>query len=151
MLLAISVMPFRRGFQGPPRADSLNHRPIHCVNRLLSKLIDGKLDQVKEPDTQAEILSEFVAAALKRGEPAVARQWLQRLVQISDNPATRRPGVLIQRAKAERLVYNDERWRSTFLEAILTADRSSAYVRRDIGVPLLAALARILTGLPMLD
>jgi hypothetical protein len=36
-------------------------------------------------------------------------------------------------------------------QAISAADRSSAFVRRDIGVPLLAALVRIESGLPMLD
>jgi hypothetical protein len=106
---------------------------------------------VEEAEVQAEILSEFVAAALKRGDPAVAQQWLQRLLKLSEAPANRRPKILIQLAKAERLMFNNERWRTTFLEAILTADRSSPYVRRDIGAPLLAALVRIETGLPMLD
>jgi len=29
-------------FQGPPRAEALNHTPIHQVNNLLAELIDGK-------------------------------------------------------------------------------------------------------------
>jgi hypothetical protein len=114
-------------------------------------LTGAYLEQVEEAEVQAEILSEFVAAALKRGDPAVAQQWLQRLLKLSEVPANRRPKILIQLAKAERLMFNNERWRTTFLEAILTADRSSPYVRRDIGAPLLAALVRIETGLPMLD
>src|SRR3954453_15446440 len=42
-LSAISVMPFMMRFQGPPRAEALNHTPIHQVNNLLAELIDGKL------------------------------------------------------------------------------------------------------------
>src|SRR3954465_7369031 len=42
MLSAISVMPFMRRFQGPPRAKALNHKPTPHVNSLPSELIDGK-------------------------------------------------------------------------------------------------------------
>jgi hypothetical protein len=35
-------MPFMMRFQGPPRAEALNHTPIHQVNNLLAELIDGK-------------------------------------------------------------------------------------------------------------
>ena len=34
-------------FQGPPRAEALNHTPIHQVNNLLAELIDGKDHTVK--------------------------------------------------------------------------------------------------------
>jgi hypothetical protein len=114
-------------------------------------LTSAYLEQVQEVDAQAEILSEFVAASIRRGDPAAVQQWMKRLNKITDTPANRRPGVLAQRAKAEKLVFNDDRWRSTMAQAIAAADRSSAIVRRDIGVPLLAALVRIESGLPMLD
>src|SRR6476620_2604991 len=45
-LSAISVMPFMMRFQGPPRAEALNHTPIHQVNNLLAELIDGKLEKL---------------------------------------------------------------------------------------------------------
>jgi hypothetical protein len=35
-------MPFIMWFQGPPKAEPLNHTPIPHVNSLPSKLIDGK-------------------------------------------------------------------------------------------------------------
>src|SRR4051812_6703121 len=41
-LSAISLMPFMMHFQGPPRAEALNHTPIRQVNNLLAELIDGK-------------------------------------------------------------------------------------------------------------
>src|SRR5919107_1882842 len=44
MLSAISVMPFMRRFQGPPRAKALNHKPTPHVNSLPAELIDGKGD-----------------------------------------------------------------------------------------------------------
>src|SRR3954468_6620058 len=44
-LSAISVMPFMMRFQGPPRAEALNHTPIHQVNNLLADLIDGKKEK----------------------------------------------------------------------------------------------------------
>jgi hypothetical protein len=37
-------------FQGPPRAEALNHTPIHQVNNLLAELIDGKADGDNEGD-----------------------------------------------------------------------------------------------------
>src|SRR3954451_24893601 len=43
-LPAISVMPSMMRFQVPPRADSLNHKPIRHVNNLLLILIDGKVE-----------------------------------------------------------------------------------------------------------
>src|SRR3954463_8973856 len=42
MLSAISVMPFMRRYQGPPRAKALNHKPTPHVNSLPAELIDGK-------------------------------------------------------------------------------------------------------------
>src|SRR5215217_7009764 len=42
MLSAISVMPFMRRFQSPPRAKALNHKPTPHVNSLPAELIDGK-------------------------------------------------------------------------------------------------------------
>jgi hypothetical protein len=113
-------------------------------------LTSAYLEQVQEVDSQAEILAEFIAAAVRRGDPAAVQQWMKRLNQIADVPANRKPTVLAQRAKAEKLVFGDDRWRATMAQAI-AADRSSAFVRRDIGVPLLAALVRIESGLPMLD
>ena len=68
--------------------------------------------------------------------PRPLQQWMKRLNQIADVPANRKPTVLAQRAKAEKLIFGDDRWRATMAQAIAAADRSSAFVRRDIGVPL---------------
>src|SRR3954452_9891903 len=57
MLSAISVMPFMRRFQGPPRAKALNHKPTPHVNSLPSELIDGKVAGVSQA---AEVLGYSV-------------------------------------------------------------------------------------------
>src|SRR3954464_8775630 len=46
MLSAISVMPFMRRFQGPPRAKALNHKPTPHLNSLPAELIDGKAERL---------------------------------------------------------------------------------------------------------
>jgi hypothetical protein len=51
MLSAISVMPFMRRFQGPPRAKALNHKPTPHVNSLPAELIDGKVARGFAPRT----------------------------------------------------------------------------------------------------
>lgn len=108
-------------------------------------------DQVADIDTRGEAYAELVEAAMKRGEPAVANDLMNRLNKLADEAAGRRPGLLAQRAKAEKAFYNDDRWRRTFQLSINAAEKASNFVRRDIGAPLLAALVRIETGLPMLD
>ncbi|HEV7371010.1 hypothetical protein [Arenibaculum sp.] len=114
-------------------------------------LATAYLDQLQDPDQHAEVLAEFVAAALDRGDAAGAAENMARLQELARDPANRRPAVLVQLARAERRLHGDDRWRSTFLSAVNAAERSSAYVRRDIGAPLLAALVGIETGKPLLD
>ncbi|CAO3437186.1 tetratricopeptide repeat protein [Azospirillum doebereinerae] len=108
-------------------------------------------EQVPDIDTRGEAFAELVEAAQKRGDPAGANDTLRRLNKLVDEAAGRRPGLLAQKAKAEKVFYNDDRWRRSFQLAINAAEKSSNFVRRDIGAPLLAALVRIETGLPMLD
>lgn len=116
-----------------------------------ASLASAYLEQVQDPDQKAEGLAEFVGSHLSRGDQGMAEEYMKQLVAFSENPANRRPAVLLQRARAEKLLHGDERWRGSFLAALNAAERSSAYVRRDIGAPLLATLVRIETGLPMLD
>ena len=108
-------------------------------------------EQVQDIDTRGEAYAELLEAALKRGDPASATDLAKRLNKLVDEAAGRRPGLLAQKAKTEKAFYNDDRWRRTFQLAINAAEKSSNFVRRDIGAPLLAALVRIETGLPMLD
>src|SRR3954470_4955217 len=51
MLSAISVMPFMRRFQGPPRAKALNHKPTPHLNSLPAELMDGKAMEQQQRGT----------------------------------------------------------------------------------------------------
>jgi len=108
-------------------------------------------EQVQDPDVRGECFAELIEAAIRRGDGGGANELMRKLLKLVDDNAGKRPALLAQKAKAERLLMGDERWRLTFQQAINTAERSSNFVRRDIGAPLLAALVRIETGLPMLD
>lgn len=108
-------------------------------------------EQVQDIDIRGEAYAELIDAALKRGDPNSAHDLMKRLSKLVDEAAGRRPGLLAQKAKAEKALYGDDRWRPTFQAAINAAEHASNFVRRDIGAPLLAALVRIETGQPMLD
>ncbi|WP_448204244.1 hypothetical protein [Azospirillum sp. sgz302134] len=108
-------------------------------------------EQVQDIDIRGESFAELIEAALKRGDPTTATELMKRLNKLVDEAAGRRPGLLAQKAKAEKVMYGDDRWRKSFQASINAAERASNFVRRDIGAPLLAALVRIETGLPMLD
>lgn len=108
-------------------------------------------EQIADVDLRGEALAELVAAAMERNDKATAEDAFARLAKMTNGAGARRPVLLVQRAKAERSLYRDEGWRSAFQAALNAAERASNFVRRDAAAPLLAALMRIETGLPMLD
>ncbi|HYG88382.1 MAG TPA: hypothetical protein VD978_19240 [Azospirillum sp.] len=108
-------------------------------------------EQVQDIDVRGEAFAELIDASVKRNERATAEDLMRRLARLVEESTGKRPGLLAQRAKAERSLYGEERWRISFQQAINAAERASNFVRRDIGAPLLSALVRIETGLPMLD
>ncbi len=108
-------------------------------------------EQVQDVDIRGESFAELVEAAVKRGDLTSANELMKRLNKLVDDAAGKRPGLLAQKAKAEKALYPDDRWRKSFQASINASERASNFVRRDIGAPLLAALVRIETGLPMLD
>ncbi|HYD29500.1 MAG TPA: hypothetical protein VEB64_01370 [Azospirillaceae bacterium] len=108
-------------------------------------------EQVKDVEVRAESYAELIEAALKRGDAKTADEATKRLIHLADDGTTRRPGLLAQRARVEKLLFSDQRWRSTYLQALTSAERATTFARRDIGVPLLTSLMRIETGLPLLD
>ena len=108
-------------------------------------------EQVSDIDVRGEAFAELVEATQKRGDPSTANDLMRRLNRLVDEASGRRPGLLAQKAKAEKAFFNDDRWRRTFQAALNSADKASNFVRRDIGAPLLAVLMRITSGQPMLD
>lgn len=108
-------------------------------------------EQLHDVDLRGESFTELIDAALGRKDRASAEDLAKRLDRLVDEAQGHRPGLLAQKAKAQKLLYADDRWRPTFLAAVTAAERASNFVRRDIGAPLLAVLMRITSGQPMLD
>ena len=76
---------------------------------------------------------------------------MAKLAKLAADDGPRRPTLIAQRARAEKAVYRDDRWRASFQQAITAAENASSLIRRDIGGPMVAILIRIETGLPLLD
>lgn len=108
-------------------------------------------EQLSDADNRGEAYAELLEASQRKKDATTSHELMRRITALVAEAAGKRPALLVQQAKAERALYGDERWRPTFQSALNAAERSSNFVRRDIGAPLLAALVRIETGLPMLD
>ncbi|MDR3516167.1 MAG: hypothetical protein P4M00_10135 [Azospirillaceae bacterium] len=110
-------------------------------------------ETIKDSDLQAEVFARMIGGLIKRGPStaALVADLTDRLNKLADDNAGKKPKILIQRAKVERLTFSDQRWRQTFTDALAAAEKSSAYTKRDIGVPLLSGLVEIETGFPMLE
>ena len=100
----------------------------------------------------------FPVAILNRNEPAfycipasAYEALMDKLVKLAAEDGPRRPALIAERARAEKALYRDERWRPSFQQAITAAENASSMTRRDIGGSLVSILIRIETGLPMLD
>ena len=108
-------------------------------------------EQIQDVENRGEVYAELIGALLKREDRAGAEKLMAKLVQLAGDDGNRRPALIAQRARAEKALYGDDRWRGTFQQAITAAEHASSFVRRDIGGPLVAVLVKIETGLPMLD
>lgn len=116
-----------------------------------SGLVLAYADQVQDVDNRGEAYAELIEAFLKRGDRATADDLMKKVIKLSTDDGARRPSLIAQRARAEKALFGDDRWRTTFQQAITAAEHSSTFVRRDIGGPLVAVLVKIETGLPLLD
>lgn len=108
-------------------------------------------DQVQDVDTRGETYAELIDAFLQRNDRATAEDLMKRLDKLTSDDGNRRPALIAHHARAEKLMYPDDRWRGTFQQAITAAEHASSFVRRDIGGPLVAVLVKIETGRPLLD
>jgi hypothetical protein len=109
-------------------------------------------DQVKDLQVRAESYVALIAGALRAGDPAQAAIVSSRLDAMLAGP-TRDPVVLVQRARADRLLQRNALWRGVFMAALSEAEKADGggEQRRDFAVPFLAALVEIETGRPLLD
>jgi len=109
-------------------------------------------DQIADPEVRAETYVELTRAALTTNNKGQAESLLGKLDQIQVGRADPHPLVLVQKARAEKLLFGDERWRRTFVAALGEAETAGlSQMRRDLSVPFLAALVEIETGKPMLE
>lgn len=114
------------------------------------QLTGAYAEQIGDAELRAETYVELVAGALAAGNRKEAEGFAQRIDQMLSR--ARDPLVLVHRARAERLLHRDDRWRPTFLAALGEAEGAQmASQRRDVSVPFLAALVEIETGKPMLQ
>ena len=108
-------------------------------------------DALQDPDLRGEAYAEIIDRLLVRGDRPAAEAQMAKLVKLAAEDGPRRPLLIAERARAEKALYRDERWRASFQQALTAAENASGLIRRDIGGPLVAILIRIETGLPMLD
>lgn len=111
------------------------------------------VDELKAPAQKAGALLALIDAANKGNVRKKATHFMGLLAAIKTSPSApqEQVEVLAARARAERAVYKDERWRETILTALNTADLIEENSRMQAAIPLIAALAAIKTGNPLLD
>ncbi|MEI6557126.1 MAG: hypothetical protein WCO00_01870 [Rhodospirillaceae bacterium] len=106
---------------------------------------------LQDADLRGEAYAELIERLLVRDDRPGAEALMAKLVKLAAEDGPRRPPLIAERARAEKALYRDERWRPSFQQALTAAENASGLIRRDIGGPMLAILVRIETGLPMLD
>ena len=108
-------------------------------------------DNVADSDLRGEAYAELIGRFLDRNDRAAAEAVMVKLSKLAADEGPRRPTLIAEKARAEKALFHDERWRATFQQAVTVAENASSLIRRDIGGPLIAILVRIETGRPMLD
>ena len=121
------------------------------VRRGEGEIARGYADDLHDADLRGEAWAELIERFLARDERPAAEALMAKLVKLAADDGPRRPTLIAERARAEKALYRDERWRSSLQQAVTAAENASGLIRRDIGGPLIAILIRIETGLPMLD
>lgn len=111
------------------------------------------INELKNQSQKAEALASLVDAAMKAGDKKRATQFMGSLAALKTSPASpqEQVEVLSSRARGEKALYRDDRWRETFETALNTADLVDETKRMQAAEPLIAALAYIKTGQPQLD
>jgi hypothetical protein len=123
----------------------------HLLARGEQALTVTYADQIKDTDLRAETYVSLIAGALKANDRSQAEQLYGKLGRMLATPEQRQqPLVLVQRARADRLMYKDQRWRTYFQQGITAAERQ-AESKKELAVPFLSALVEIETGTPMLE
>jgi hypothetical protein len=106
-------------------------------------------EQVEDQDIKAEALAELIKAAVRINDKPHAQTLAARLDKLAtDHPKAAL--ILAQKAKGERYLHADGRWRSSF-QLALSAAEQTADPPKDMAVPLLALLVELDIGTPLLE
>ncbi|HYC03593.1 MAG TPA: hypothetical protein VED40_09890 [Azospirillaceae bacterium] len=109
-------------------------------------------DQIQDVELRAETYVALLGGALRANNRPQAEQLSAKIDRMMTTKEQRLPLVMVQRARADRLLYKDQRWRAPFIAGLSAAERANAATqRRDVAVPFLAALVEMETGVPMLE
>ena len=111
------------------------------------------INDLKDLDQRAEALATLVNTAVKRRDNKRAAAIMAKLNGLRASPSLpdQQALILAMRARAEKDLYKDERWRDTMQTALNTADLVDENKRSQVALPLIATLAYIKTGNPLLD
>lgn len=111
------------------------------------------INDLKGLDQKAEALATLVDTAVKRNDLKRASAIMAKLnaLRASASLPDQQALILAMRARAEKDLYKDERWRDTMQTALNTADLVEENKRSQVALPLIATLAYIKTGNPLLD
>lgn len=111
------------------------------------------VNDLKGLDQKAEALATLVEAAVKRRDVKRATSIMTKLYSLRASPSVpdQQALVLAMRARAEKDLYKDERWRDTIQTALNTADLVEENKRSQVALPLIATLVYIKSGHPLLD
>ncbi len=111
------------------------------------------INDLKELDQKAEALATLVNTAVKRRDSKRATAIIAKLNGLRASPSLpdQQALILAMRARAEKDLYKDDRWRDTMQTALNTADLVDENKRSQVALPLIATLAYIKTGNPLLD
>ncbi len=111
------------------------------------------INDLKGLDQKAEALAALVEMAVKRGDTKRANAIMAKLngLRVSPSVPDQQALILAMRARAEKDLYKDERWRDTIQTALNTADLVDENKRSQVALPLIATLAYIKSGHPLLD
>lgn len=110
-------------------------------------------DGLKEPDMKAEAYAVLIDAAMRKDDKKRAGGMMAKLaaLKVGSGQPEAHSAILAMRARAEKAIYKDDRWRSTLQAAINIADTVEESAKRNVALPLIATLAYIRTGTPVLD
>lgn len=111
------------------------------------------IESMKDVDGQAFSYAALIDTALRDGDKKKASTLMTKLTALraSANQPAEQSTLLAMRARAEKMLYKDERWRTTLQSALNTADLVDENTKRSVALPLISTLVYIKTGHPVLD